>query len=231
MKTENGRKFAIKDIVLTALAAALLSAGKQALASIPNVEVVTLFIMLYAACFKPQIAFLATQIYIFIEIFIWGINTWVFAYLIHWNLLALFTFFLARVFKVKNRFVYLGYTIVMTALFGVLTSAIDALVGWGKTGLSFFTLFSAIYVRGIYFYIVHVVGNAAINLTLFAPMRDLLTKLMIKYYGVSPLDKKPKISPEPSEDEKDVLRERSEGDAPKEGAEEGDEGPLASARK
>ena len=106
MKTENGRKFAIKDIVLTALAAALLSAGKQALASIPNVEVVTLFIMLYAACFKPQIAFLATQIYIFIEIFIWGINTWVFAYLIHWNLLALFTFFLARVFKVKNRFVY-----------------------------------------------------------------------------------------------------------------------------
>ena len=187
--------------------------------------------MLYAACFKPQIAFLATQIYIFIEIFIWGINTWVFAYLIHWNLLALFTFFLARVFKVKNRFVYLGYTIVMTALFGVLTSAIDALVGWGKTGLSFFTLFSAIYVRGIYFYIVHVVGNAAINLTLFAPMRDLLTKLMIKYYGVSPLDKKPKISPEPSEDEKDVLRERSEGDAPKEGAEEGDEGPLASARK
>ena len=231
MKTENGRKFAIKDIVLTALAAALLSAGKQALASIPNVEVVTLFIMLYAACFKPQIAFLATQIYIFIEIFIWGINTWVFAYFIHWNLLALFTFFLARVFKVKNRFVYLGYTIVMTALFGVLTSAIDALVGWGKTGLSFFTLFSAIYVRGIYFYIVHVVGNAAINLTLFAPMRDLLTKLMIKYYGVSPLDKKPKISPEPSEDEKDVLRERSEGDAPKEGAEEGDEGPLASARK
>ncbi len=231
MKTENGRKFAIKDIVLTALAAALLSAGKQALASIPNIEVVTLFIMLYAACFKPQIAFLATQIYIFIEIFIWGINTWVFAYLIHWNLLALFTFFLARVFKVKNRFVYLGYTIVMTALFGVLTSAIDALVGWGKTGLSFFTLFSAIYVRGIYFYIVHVVGNAAINLTLFAPMRDLLTKLMIKYYGVSPLDKKPKISPEPSEDEKDVLRERSEGDAPKEGVEEGDEGPLASARK
>jgi len=227
----NGRKFAIKDIVLTALAAALLSAGKQALASIPNVEVVTLFIMLYAACFKPQIAFIATQVYIVIEIFIWGFNTWVFAYLIHWNLLALFTFFLARIFKVKNRFVYLGYTIVMTALFGVLTSAIDALVGWGKTGLSFVTLFTAIYVRGIYFYIVHVVGNAAINLTLFAPMRDLLTKLMIKYYGVSPLDKKPKPSlkataeseTSPSEEKEEPLCSSDSG--------EGEEGPLASDRK
>lgn len=179
----NGRKFAIKDIVLTALAAALLSAGKQALAAIPNVEVVTLFIMLYAACLKPQIAFIATGVFIVIECFIWGFNTWVFAYLIHWNLLALFTFFLARVFKIKNRFVYFAFTIVMTALFGVLTSAIDALVGWGKTGLSFATLFTAIYVRGIYFYIVHVVGNAAFNIVLFAPLRMLLDKLMIKYYG------------------------------------------------
>ena len=179
----NRREFATKDIVLTALAAALLSAGKQALAAIPNIEVVTLFIMLYAACLKPYISFIATAIFIVIECFIWGINTWVFAYLIHWNLLALFAFLLARVFKVRNRFIYLAFTIVMTALFGVLTSLIDALVGWAKTGLSFFTLFTAIYVRGIYFYIVLVVGNAAINLILFAPMRTLLDKLMIKYYG------------------------------------------------
>ena len=179
----NRREFATKDIVLTALAAALLSAGKQALAAIPNIEVVTLFIMLYAACLKPYISFIATAIFIVIECFIWGINTWVFAYLIHWNLLALFAFLLVRVFKVRNRFIYLVFTIVMTALFGVLTSLIDALVGWAKTGLSFFTLFTAIYVRGIYFYIVHVVGNAAINLVLFAPMRTLLDKLMIKYYG------------------------------------------------
>ena len=179
----NRREFATKDIVLTALAAALLSAGKQALASIPNVEVVTLFIMLYAACFKPQIAFTVTGIFIVIECFIWGFNTWVFAYLIHWNLVALFTFILARVIKVKNRFIYFAFTIVITTAFGVLTSAIDAFVGWAKTGLSFGTLFIAVYVRGIYFYIVHVVGNAAFNITLFAPMRDLLDKLMIKYYG------------------------------------------------
>ena len=52
---ESKRRLLTKDIVLTALAAALLSAGKQALAAIPNVEVVTLLIMLYAACLKPQI--------------------------------------------------------------------------------------------------------------------------------------------------------------------------------
>jgi len=172
-----------KDIVLTALAAALLSAGKQALASIPNVEVVTLLIMLYAACFKPQIAFIATAVFIVIECFIWGIHTWVLAYVIHWNFVAFATFLLARVFKVRNRYIYLAFTILVTAAFGVLTTLIDSIIGAGRTGRSFALIFSVTYMRGIYFYIVHVVGNAAFNITLFAPMRDLLDKLMIKYYG------------------------------------------------
>ena len=172
-----------KDIVLTALAAALLSAGKQALASIPNVEVVTLLIMLYAACFKPQIAFIATGVFIVIECFIWGIHTWVLAYVIHWNFVAFATFLLARVFKVKNRFIYLAFTIIVTACFGVLTTLIDAIIGAGRSTRTFSHIFVVTYMRGIYFYIVHVVGNAAFNIVLFAPMRNLLDKLMIKYYG------------------------------------------------
>ena len=172
-----------KDIVLTALAAALLSAGKQALASIPNVEVVTLLIMLYAACFKPQIAFIATGVFIVIECFIWGIHTWVLAYIIHWNFVAFATFLLARVFKVKNRFIFLAFTIIVTAGFGVLTTLIDAIIGAGRSTRTFSHIFVVTYVRGIYFYIVHVVGNAAFNIVLFAPMRTLLDKLMIKYYG------------------------------------------------
>ena len=172
-----------KDIVLTALAAALLSAGKQALAAIPNIEVVTLLIMLYAACFKPQIAFVATGVFIVIECFIWGIQTWVIAYFIHWNFVAFATFLLARIFKVKNRFIYLAFTILVTAAFGVLTTAIDALFAVGNSGLKFGYAFSIIYMRGIYFYIAHVVGNAAFNITLFAPMRDILNKLTFKYYG------------------------------------------------
>ena len=177
------RQLLTKDIVLTALAAALLSAGKQALASIPNVEVVTLLIMLYAACFKPQIAFIATGVFIVIECFIWGIHTWVIAYIIHWNFVAFATFLLVRVFKFKNRFIFLGFTILVTAAFGVLTTAIDAFFAVARVNVAFGYAFSIIYMRGIYFYIVHVVGNAAFNITLFAPMRDILDKLMIKYYG------------------------------------------------
>ena len=172
-----------KDIVLTALVAALLSAGKQALAAIPNVEVVTLLIMLYAACLKPQIAFIATGVFIVIECFSWGIHTWVLAYVIHWNFVAFMTFLLARVFKLKNRFIYLAFTIVVTIAFGVLTTAIDAFFAVARVNTSFGYAFSVIYMRGIYFYIVHVVGNAAFNIVLFAPMRMLLDKLMIKYYG------------------------------------------------
>ena len=151
--------------------------------AIPNVEIVTLLIMLYAACFKPQITFIATAVYILIECSIWGLNTWVVAYIIHWNFVAFGTFLLAHVFKFKNRFIYLAFTILVTIAFGVLTTTIDAIVSASKSRFTFAAFFVVIYMRGIYFYIVHVVGNAAFNITLFAPLRDLLTKLMKKYYG------------------------------------------------
>ena len=104
------------------------------------------------------------------------------AYLIHWNFVAFATFMLARIFKIKNRFVYFGFTILVTACFGVLTTLIDSLVAAGR-GKNFAKVFALVYVRGIYYYVIHVVGNAVFNITLFAPMRALLDKLMIKYYG------------------------------------------------
>ena len=64
-----------------------------------------------------------------------------------------------------------------------MTTAIDAFFAVARVNTSFGYAFSVIYMRGIYFYIVHVVGNAAFNIVLFAPMRMLLDKLMIKYYG------------------------------------------------
>ena len=73
--------------------------------------------------------------------------------------------------------------VLLYLLFGVLTTLIDSIIGAGRTGRSFSLIFTVTYMRGIYFYIVHVVGNAAFNLVLFAPMRMLLDKLMIKYYG------------------------------------------------
>lgn len=172
-----------KDIVLAALASALLSAGKQALVAIPNIEVVTLLIMLYAVCCKPQIAFIATGVFILIETFIWGINTWVISYIIHWNFVALATFLLAHVFKIKNRFVYFAFTILATTAFGVMDAVVYSLIGASKTKFAFTALFVSYYVRGIYWCLVHIIGNAAINLALFGPLRTLLTKLMKKYYG------------------------------------------------
>ena len=130
-----------------------------------------------------EYTFVATGIFIVIECFRWGIHTWVLAYVIHWNFVAFMTFLLARVFKIKNRFIYLAFTIVVTIAFGVLTTAIDAFFAVARVNTSFGYAFSVIYMRGIYFYIVHVVGNAAFNIVLFAPMRTFIDKLMIKYYG------------------------------------------------
>lgn len=165
------------------MAAAILSAGKMAFAVIPNIEVVTLFIMLFACVFKPQVCFISTIIFIAMETLIWGLASWVISYIIHWNFISLATYFMANVLHVRNKFIYFAFVLIVTTMFGVLTSFVDALIAWDKTGKSFGLLFTAIYMRGCYFYISHIVGNGIINLLLFAPLRTLLEKLTLRYYG------------------------------------------------
>lgn len=177
------RQTAIKDIVLIAMLTAVLSGGKQALAAIPNVEVVTLCIILFAYCFKPYICFTVTIIFVIIECMIWGLNTWVITYMIHWNFLSLTTFVLAQVFKIKQPWIYTVIAVALTIAFGVLSSTVDALVASDKSGISFFRLFTVIYVRGIVFYVVQTVSNFVIVSLLFYPLSQLLSRLNSKYYG------------------------------------------------
>lgn len=175
------RQTFIKDIVLTAMLTAILFVGKQALAIIPNVEVVTLFIMVFAATLRPRVCFLSTMIFVVIESMLWGVNGWVISYIIHWNSLCMVTYFFAQVIKIKNRFVYLAIATVMTTAFGVLSSTVDAILSMELSGFAFGALFVAIYLRGVYFYIIHIVSNTIINAVLFVPLCSLIKQLNTKY--------------------------------------------------
>lgn len=173
----------IKKLVLIGMLAATITGGKLALLGVHNVEIVTLLIMVYTAVFGLSVALPVTLIFVSVELLIIEINTWVLSYYIHWCALAVFTAIVRRTAKDKYIF-YPLIALVMTAAFGVLTSLIDSLIAAGYTDESFFKIFAAVYIRGIYFYIVHTVSNTIIVALGFLPLKTLLTRLKRQYLGI-----------------------------------------------
>ena len=181
-------RFSAILIAVSAMYAALLVGGKEALAAIPNVEVVTLLVALCSACWGLAVTLPAVNVFIAVDMAIWGVNTWVISYLIHWNVAAVCFWALSKA-KFRKAAVEVVCTtalsVVLTALFGVLTTAVDTLVGF--TGRGFFfdfdnvaVRFAALYASGVPFFVTHVACNFALFATAYVPLKRLNEKAKLR---------------------------------------------------
>ena len=154
---------------------ATLEVGKLALSFIPNVEIVTLLCAVYGYVFGFY-GIIATYIFVGLETLIWGVNTWIVTYLIHWGCVT-FVFMLYGRFKIKNRFLITATAILLTAAFGVLSSLVDTglLTGFWN---NFWKRFAIIYTRGFAFYITQIVCNLLLFLLVFNPLVNRLGKIL-----------------------------------------------------
>ena len=175
-----------KKIALVAVMTATIEGVKLALTALPNVEAVTLLCAAYGYIFGP-LGLLATSLFVVIETFIYPIHTWVIYYMIHWNAVCFVFWMLGRA-NVKNRFLLTAVAVLQTAFFGVETTFIDTLVLSGSAG-SFWTKFSAMYVRGIMFYVVQVVCNLILFPITFIPFTKFLKKTKEKFFIVPKKEK------------------------------------------
>ena len=162
-----------KKIAALAVMAALLTGGKAALSAIFNVEIVSLFCALFGYVFGP-IAVIPVCSFVFIEVLIWGIGypSWVIAYFINFNLIAILFWLLSKI-KLKTPVLYCIVIAVMTFLFGVLEAALNVLPVSTDVE-NFIWRFSVYYGRGIVFCLVHIVSNTVIFAVLFMPLKKLL---------------------------------------------------------
>lgn len=161
-------------LALIAVMAATVEVGKLALAFIPNVEIVTLLCATFGFVFGWS-GLVATYIFVLLECFVWGFNTWVLTYVIYWPLVT-FTFMLLGRRNFNNRFVATLIAVTLTAFFGVLSSLVDTglLSGfWDR----FWYRFSIIYVRGLSFYLTQIICNLLLFLLVFKPLTDYIDKV------------------------------------------------------
>ena len=153
-----------KCVALVAVCAATIEVGKLALRAVPNFEVVTLLCALFGYSFG-WLGVLSAIVFVFIEIPIYGVHTWVISYFLYWPLVSL-VFFGFRRIGLRNRWLFTGAAVLLTVWFGVLTSLVDVGLFTGFYD-RFFYRFGIYYMRGIWFYVVQIACNAVVFPTLF----------------------------------------------------------------
>lgn len=175
----------VKKLVLIALLGASLNAVKFCLMYIPNVEAVTLLIVVYTYAFGLSVGFPATLVFCVLEGFLWGFNpTWLVSYFIHWPFISLVAY-LCKLLKLKNPLLLALIIGAATALFGLQSTFVYFLTGGavGKTGWT--DRFWLTYVSGAGFYIAQTVTNLILISCAFLPASRLLNKMGQRYFGAA----------------------------------------------
>ena len=165
----NKAKLTTFEIVLFGVLGALTFAAKWVMSALPNIEPVSLMIMLFAVTFGWK-ALYPVYIFVVMEILYYGFNIWNIYYLYVWAILAVATLLLR---KHQSALVFAILAAVFGLLFGALCAIVDVCIG----GVGYA---AAKWVSGIPFDVTHCVGNFAIALVAFTPLRKLMQKLYRK---------------------------------------------------
>lgn len=159
-------KISVRELTLFSVLGALTFAAKYVMSFLPNIEPVSLLVMLFAVVFGRKCLF-PIYLYIAMELLFYGIGLWNINYLYIWVVLALAAYLLR---KMRHP---LGWALLSGGfglLFGALCGIVDVFIGG-------FSYAAAKWVSGIPFDIAHCAGNFVIALLLFVPMRKLMEKL------------------------------------------------------
>ena len=164
-----------KDIVLIGLLAALLKSAQAILSFLPNIEIVSLLILIFAIRLGAKKTVYITVLFSTLNILIWGFN------------LATIGYF----------FVWSGYAVVCALLKNLLKNDMNVAIFLGIYGFIFGALFALIYlpigysyaisywINGLIFDLVHGVSNFIVGLWAFSPVLNGFDRAMKTVYKKS----------------------------------------------
>lgn len=158
--------FTVKDIATIGMMAAMLEAVKIVLSSIPNVELVTLLIILFTL-YLGRKTLIAVWAFVGIECIVWGFGLWTLMYAYIWPLLVLLTLLLS---KQHSRWPYVILATGFGLGFGALCT-IPYLFILGPAGAL------AWWISGIPYDIIHGVSNGILCTLLFPPLYKVLIQI------------------------------------------------------
>ena len=164
MSKKNG--LPLGEVVLFGILGALTFALKFAMAALPNIEPVSLLMMVFGAVFGLK-ALYPCYVYVAMEILTFGIGTWNINYLYIWALIVLAAWLMR---KTEQPLAWALLSGVFGLFFGAFCAPVDVVIGGWSYALSK-------WISGIPFDALHCGGNFVLALIMYKPLRKLLEKL------------------------------------------------------
>ena len=159
------------ELLVTSILGALMFAAKVAMAARPNIEPVTLLLILATLAFGAK-SFITCGIYVLLEGLVYGFSTWWIPYLYAWPLLVLLTLLFR---KRRNRFFWAFFAALFGFLFGFLFLPVNYFV---YDMASHPELLTAYILNDIPFDLIHAGGNFVLVLIALPPLHRALSTLL-----------------------------------------------------
>ena len=163
----NDLRTASRRVVLCALLASLMLVLQTAMAPLPNIEPVSLLILVCARAFGRQV-FWIVYTFVFLEGLVFGFHLWWITYLYIWALWALAVLALGRG-EERSSMVWAA----ASGAFGLSFGALDALPYLAGGPMAALPR----WVAGIPFDLLHCAGNFVLALALERPLYQVLVRL------------------------------------------------------
>lgn len=162
-------KLSARDICALALIAALMEGAKIALASLPNIHINAVLIIL-AAVFFGWKAMYSVGVYIMLEGIVFGFGIWWISYLYVWPPLCAVCVLMRRN---DSALIWAVAAAIHGLLFGALCSLPYFFIGGWQMAFSY-------WVGGITFDLAHCAGNFVLTLALYRPLKKALQTVLEK---------------------------------------------------
>ena len=156
-------KLTLTELIVLSLLGALLFVVQVVFAFLPNIELVSVLIIIYTRVYGWKV-FYPIYLFVVLEGLFYGISTWLIHYLYIWAILALLVLLLRRH---QSRWLW----VLVNSAYGLAFGALCALTYLFIGGIPFAV---AYWIQGIPFDLLHMGGNFLTALILCEPLYRLL---------------------------------------------------------
>lgn len=163
------KRLTLREVVLFGILGAFTFALKLAMAPLPNIEPVSLLVMLFGVVFGWK-ALYPVYLYVAMEILFYGFSLWNVYYLYIWAVLLVMAILMR---KTEKPLPWAMLSAVFGLMFGALCAVTDVFIGG-------FGYAIAKWVSGIPFDLLHCGGNFVMAIVLFCPLRRVLETLHLR---------------------------------------------------
>lgn len=157
----------LREILVLTLLGVLMYVSQVIMSQLPNIEIVSLLIILIARKFSYK-AFFAVYVFVGLEVLTYGFSMWVINYLYVWAILCLIVCLLR---KIDNVWFYTLLSSIYGLFFGTLCSIPYFLTGGFAAGISYIA-------SGIGYDLLHCFGNGLSCVILYKTLTRVMNKII-----------------------------------------------------